>query len=92
MGFLTGLLSSMLPAALNWVVGFLSGTFSFFVNFFSLKKTQTARKSQAQTVEELSNQIKALAREGKTIPDELKNQLREESRKLVRDSYLWTID
>ncbi len=51
--------------------------------YLSMQKTQNANKNQAAIVDALAKQIMALLKAGKPVPIELKEKLREESRKLI---------
>lgn len=88
MNFIAAIFAKALPAILSWVAGSVSRGISFLVDLFGLKKDQKQNQTQAQIVEDLATEVKKLALAGQPVPEELKEKLRNASRKLIRDSTL----
>ena len=84
--FFSNLLMKFIPSLLSWAGRKISSWFSFLREKKELKKGQDQRKDQAVSVEQIAAEIQKLIDEGKPVPEELKEKLRQESRKLIRKS------
>lgn len=67
-------------------VSLVSWLIAFFKERGVRKKIEEDNRSQADIVRALADQIKALEKAGKEVPDELKEKFREANRKLIRES------
>jgi hypothetical protein len=80
-------LNWLVAPVLNWLLGKATSLVGWI--YESIKEWWTRRQiakgnmSQAELVQQIANQIKKLEAEGKEVPPELKEKLREESRKLI---------
>jgi len=85
------LASIIIKPILEWVYGKVALLTVWLVQKFaamqSMKREETANDNQAAKVENVAEKIRELLRQGLPIPPELKEQLREESRRLIRDSF-----
>lgn len=79
MGFLSKLVSLILPHLLEWIGSFVS---RFFAKMKLSSRVKERKKLSAQ-VEEISQQIHLLEMQGKEIPKELKEKLIEISERLI---------
>lgn len=68
---------------LDWLLRNLVSLGAILLEHFRLKKRQDERTRLAEDVKEIETQIKALVREGKPVSEELKEKLREYSRRLA---------
>lgn len=80
--FFTGLLTEWAGKAIKYL-------FDFLKNLKEQKeetKEHNERIDQALLVQNISDEIQALIKENKPVPKELKDRLREESRKLINST------
>lgn len=80
MTWLIGILESV---GLNWLYGKAVGLASDFWKYLTSSKEQTENLDQADVVQKLADQIKALIVAGQPVPQTLEEQLRNESAKLI---------
>lgn len=84
MGFLEKLLTGVLK---NILVSITTWIYDFFKTKKEREVLEEKNLTQAQKVEAISEEVKKLLREGKEVPQELKDKLREESRILVNGTF-----
>ena len=82
MAWLYKLLASVLTSALAKLFIWVKDIIATYYKFRNRKKELSEMASE---VEKLSAQIKALIKKGKEVPQELKDKLREVSKKLITD-------
>lgn len=85
--FLANLVSSLIVPVLSWTWGKVASLIQLFKKLDFLKDVQTKREEQADLVQKLSDEIKALVIAGQPVPDELKEKFRVENAKLLDISY-----
>jgi predicted transcriptional regulator len=77
----------LVVAALNWLWGKFSGLVLYAIEKYKIneeaKKLQKDNDKQAAVVQRLADEIEQLIRLGQPVQEELKEKLREESRRLV---------
>ena len=73
---LTALITNWGGKALSWVVDLIK-------RYADYKKIGKENYMQADKVKAISDEIKKLISEGKEVPEELKQRLRDESRRLI---------
>lgn len=83
---------SFLSKLLSGIFTDMLGKFFYWItDFFKVKKEREdlskKNRNQAEIVDALSKQIQQLMREGKPVPQELKDKLREESRILISGTF-----
>ena len=78
--WLTKLLTGIIVTWGRDLVGFLVGLFS---KYMFKKKTEEINDSQADRVQKLANEIRQLEKEGKPVPQELKDAYENESARLI---------
>lgn len=80
-----------LKVGLNWAWGKISGLFLWLYENFKAKKEYKKIKEQnseqAKKVESAADEIKKLLAAGQPVPEELKEKLREESRRLIDGAF-----
>ena len=83
MSWLSKIIGSVLSNMLSKIA---VKVFKFFDTYFKMSKRQKELNSMATDVEKISEEIKALLKDGKEVPNELKDKLREASKKLINSS------
>jgi hypothetical protein len=80
----------LVTAALNWLYGKAAEWGGLLISWFREKGKQDElteeREKRAQTLEEISAEIKALVLKGEPVPEELKMRFRNAKSKLVNYS------
>lgn len=79
----TWLLTAIESIGLNWLYGKAVGLASDFWKYLTSSKAQKENEDQADVVQKLADQIKALIVAGQPVPPELEEKLRNESAKLI---------
>lgn len=77
---LGGVISNAATKVISWLTDFI-------VSYFYFKKEKKENEKQAGKVQTVADKIKELIKNGQTVPEELKEQLREESRRLVDGTF-----
>ena len=72
---LGGVVADIASKLVAWVSDFIS-------TYFKFSKEKKENEDQAAKVQSIADQIKQLIKDGKDVPPELKDKLREESRRL----------
>jgi Txe/YoeB family toxin of Txe-Axe toxin-antitoxin module len=80
----------LITVFLNWLYGKAAELFLYLKRLYERKKEyekiEEGNDKQARTVQELADQIRELIKAGQPVPEELKEQLREASRRLADGS------
>jgi hypothetical protein len=71
----------------DWAISAFVAIFGWFKKIAKYKRIEKENESKGAAVESAAEQVKKLLREGKEVPPELKEKLREESRRLVDGSF-----
>lgn len=88
MPFLDKILTSVLFKILGRFLNYLT---KYAIDYIESRKARKKYDEQAQAIMTTAEQIKKLLQEGKPVPQELKDKLRDESKKLIDGTFDTTI-